>query len=398
MSKDPATPNLGDVSEIILAAAIAARFRKRLLSKDLKKFPVGKPIPLGDLPVINSDDIKDVLRVMVKKGGNDFDFKASFRKYDTNRLTKLKSKVFDNIEVTAAIPEPSARYISNEQNWNGIQDLFLSAVKKVNNDRNITKRAIFTEFNLQKDKIVVSGEGTKDQKGTKVDIRLDLFTEAGQMRPRKTTQISLKYDVGQFAQAVGLEFKQFGKVFGDLGLEWESYEEKFLEAIGGSEQTLLEKRYRDREGARDSAEVKALKRSVKNMFKTHILPQLKTKLTNEQFKSRLALYAKEKATKNESGLELVSFTKGGGVKQQDFGLRFVNAITKNDWEAAYIENESEQKAEDPTIIIYQALSDFSKKQYRLLQFRYRFDAIRQKQGYKLQMRTYVEAGGLLYTI
>lgn len=398
MAKDPATPNLGDVSEIILAAAIAARFRKRLLSQDLKKFPKDKPIPLGDLPKITPKDVKDVLRVMVKKGGNDFDFKASFKNFDTDRRSKLKSKVFDNIEVTAAIPEPSARYISNDQNWSGINDLFVSAVTKVNSDRNIAKRAIFAEFNLQKDKIVISGEGTKDQKGTKVDIRLDLFTEAGQMRPRKTTQISLKYDVGQFAQAVGLEFKQFGKVFGDLGLEWESYEQKFLEAIGGSEQTLLEKRYRDRERAKNSAEVKSLKSAVKAMFKTHILPQLKTKLQREQFKSKLALYAKEKATKNESGLELVSFTKGGGVKQQDFGPRFINAISHNAWEAIYVENEKEKQAEDPTIVIYQALADPSKKKYRLMQFRYRFDAMKQKTGYKLQMRTYVEAGGLLYTI
>ncbi len=256
-ARDPNAPNMGDVSEIILAAAIAARFKKRLEANDLKKMEKGKPIPLGDLPQVTVDDVKKVLTKMVKIGGNDFDFKANFSVKDTDRKSKIKSQITDTIEVTAAIPEPSARYISNEKTWNGINDLFRSAVAKVNQDANIRKKAIFAEFNLQEDKIIIAGEGTKDQKGTKVDIRLDLYTAAGVRRPRKSSQISLKYDVGQFAQAVGLEFKQFGKIFDPLGIEWKSYEEKFLQAIGGSEQTLLDKRYRDRTTARDSAEVKA---------------------------------------------------------------------------------------------------------------------------------------------
>lgn len=398
-ARDPNAPNMGDISEIILAAAIAARFKKRLEEGDLKKMEKGKPIPLGELPQVTVDDVKKVLTKMIKTGGNDFDFKANFTVKDTDRKSKIKSKITDKIEVTAAIPEPSARYISNEKTWNGINDLFRSSVAKVNQDRNIQKKAIFAEFNLQEDKIVIAGEGTKDQKGTKVDIRLDLYTAAGVRRSRKSTQISLKYDVGQFAQAVGLEFKQFGKIFDPLGIEWKSYEEKFLEAIGGSEQTLLDKRYRDRTTAKDSAEVKALKKSVKDMFKNHITLQLQTKLKDKAFKKKLAEYCKTKATKDESGLELVSFTKGGGFKQQDFGPRFISAVSNSSFDALYLEDKSSNnKSEDPTIVIYQSLSDYNNKKYRLVQFRYRFDAISQKTGYKLQMRTYVEAGGLLYTI
>ena len=398
-ARDPNAPNMGDISEIILAAAIAARFKKRLEESDLKKMERGRPIALGELPQVTVDDVKKVLTKMVKNGGNDFDFKANFIIKDTDRKSKIKSQITDKIEVTASIPEPSARYISNEKTWNGINDLFRSAVAKVNQDRNIKKKAIFAEFNLQEDKIVIAGEGTKDQKGTKVDIRLDLYTAAGVGRPRKSTQISLKYDVGQFAQSVGLEFKQFGKIFDPLGIEWISYEEKFLEAIGGSEQTLLDKRYRDRTTAKNSAEVKSLKKTVKEMFKTHITPQLQTKLKNKQFKIKLAEYCKTKATKDESGLELVSFTKGGGFKQQDFGPRFISAVSNSSFDVLYLEDKSStDKSEDPTIVIYQSLSDYNNKKYRLIQFRYRFDAISQKAGYKLQMRTYVEAGGLLYTI
>lgn len=398
-ARDPNAPNMGDISEIILAAAIAARFKKRLESSDLKKMEKGKPIALGDLPQVTVEDVKKVLTKMVKTGGNDFDFKATFNVKDTDRKSKIKSQITDKIEVTAAIPEPSARYISNEKTWPGINDLFRSSVAKVNSDSNIRKKAIFAEFNLQEDKIVIAGEGTKDQKGTKVDIRLDLYTAAGVRRPRKSTQISLKYDVGQFAQAVGLEFKQFGKIFEPLGIEWKSYEEEFLKSIGGSEQTLLDKRYRDRKTAGSSAEVLALKKTVKKMFKDHITPQLQRKLKDENFKKRLAEYCKTKATKDESGLELVSFTKGGGFKQQDFGPRFISAVTHTLFDALYLEDKaSVDKSEDPTIVVYQSLSDYSNKKYRLIQFRYRFDAISQKTGYKLQMRTYVEAGGLLYTI
>jgi len=393
MAKESNTPNMGDVSEIILAAAIAARFKKRLEAADLKRMTKGAPISLGNLPQVTVGDVKKVLTKMVKIGGNDFDFKASFSVKDTDRKSKIKSQITDKIEVTAAIPEPSARYISNDKTWPGINDLFLSSVAKVNSDSNIKKKAIFTEFNLQEDKIVIASEGTKDQKGTKVDIRLDLYTAAGVRRPRTSTQISLKYDVGQFAQAVGLEFKQFGKIFEPLGIETKSYEDKFLKAIGGSEQTLLDKRYRDRTTAGNSAEVRALKKTVKKMFKEHVTPKLKTKLQDKNFKKRLAEYCKTKATRNESGLELVSFTKGGGFKQQDFGPRFISAVTNTSFDALYLEN-----LEDPTIIIYKKSSDYNDKKYRLIQFRYRFDAMGQTTGYKLQMRTYVEAGGLLYTI
>lgn len=80
---------------------------------------------------------------MVKTGGNDFDFKASFSVKDTDRRSKIKSQITDKIEVTAAIPEPSARYISNDKTWPGINDLFRSSVAKVNSDGNIRKKSYF---------------------------------------------------------------------------------------------------------------------------------------------------------------------------------------------------------------------------------------------------------------
>ena len=127
---------------------------------------------------------------------------------DRNIDTKQISRITDNISVSVGLPQPSAQFLSNSANWGSLFDIFNAAVNKVNSDTAIKQKVFRTQFNLKQDSITINGIGTRNQRSTKVDIRLDIST-GGIMAPRTSSQISLKYEAPQFAQAVGLQFDRF---------------------------------------------------------------------------------------------------------------------------------------------------------------------------------------------
>ena len=114
-------------------------------------------------------------------------------------------------------------------------------------------------------------------------------------------------------------------------------------------------------------------------------------LQQPAFKQTLANYVISKATRDESGVELVKFLKDGTSITQTFGQDFIDNITSNEWEAEYT------LSNNPTIIIFK--KGGSRRTDKLLQFRYRADARKNNDNsYNILMRTYVEAGSLLYTL
>lgn len=378
--------NKGDVSEAILACAIAARFKKRL---DVTKYDKKAVITLNQLPTVDINDVHKILKDVV---GSNFIYNYSMK--DSDAIKKIQTDITDTLTVDASIPAKSAAYLAKPINWGSLFDIFQSAVSKVNSDTRITQKTYKTQFNLQEDKIIVSGVGTKDQKGTKVDIRIDILTSAGKMRPRTSSQISLKYDAPQFAQSVGLEFSKFSSIFEPLGVSnYLNDEEMFNSAIYDVYPDILGKRFNDRNSITSSNEVKALKETARKIFGGRILKELKSKLKTREFRTLLAQYCIEKATKNESGVELVKFMPGGKVSTQRFGQRFVDSITATELEAQFLDN-----VEDPTVVIFK--KGGSNKTDKLIQFRYRTDArnITSENKYVIQMRTYVESGPLLYYV
>jgi hypothetical protein len=378
--------NKGDISEAILACAIAARFKKRL---DVTKFSKEAVITLNHLPIININDVHSILKDVVTNN-----FVSNYSVNDSDSIKKINSNITDSLTVDASIPAKSAAYLAKPINWGHLSDIFQSAVNKVNSDTRITQKTYKTQFNLQEDKIVVSGVGTKDQKGTKVDIRIDIFTAAGNMRPRTSSQISLKYDAPQFAQSVGLEFNKFSSIFEPLGISnYLNDEQMFNSAIYEVYPDILGKRFNSRDSITSSNEVKALKKTARKIFGGRILSELKDKLKSREFRTLLAQYCIEKATKNESGVELVKFMPGGKAYTQKFGQRFIDSISATEFDAEFLDN-----VEDPTVVIF--IKGRSNKTDKLIQFRYRTDArkIASENKYVIQMRTYVESGPLLYYI
>ena len=393
--------NNGDISELILAAAIAAKFKKRLSAAKLSREQI---ISIGDLPRITSGDVKGTLRTIISNS-----FRSQFNVSDRDIVNKRISKVTDNISVSISIPANSERYMSAQpigSRFVNFENIFNSATNFVNADTEIKRKVFNTQFNLKNDLIEIQGVGTAGQRTTKVDVRVDITTRGATLL-RKSSQISLKFNTGQFAQSVGLEFEKFADIFEDLGItDYTQDEAEFNKAIFDVYPDILGKRFSSREAITQSNEVKALKEAARKVFTGRIKRELDSKINNVNFKSTLASFIKKKATLNESGVELVEFLDNGRFIKQTFGDDFTNAITSMDLAVTiktYTKNFGPgrmmgDETNNPTICIYKKGGD--PVQDLLVEFRYRSDSLKPKgqNYYLIKMRTLVLAGESLYTL
>tara|TARA_B100001989_G_scaffold4031_1_gene2733 strand:- start:69 stop:1277 length:1209 start_codon:yes stop_codon:yes gene_type:complete len=392
--------NNGDISELILAAAIAAKFKKRLSAAKLSREQI---ISIGDLPRITSGDVKGTLRTIISNS-----FRSQFNVSDRDIVNKRISKVTDNISVTIRIPANSERYMSAQpigSRFVNFENIFNSATNFVNADTEIRRKVFNTQFNLKEDLIEIQGVGTAGQRTTKVDVRVDITT-GGATLLRKSSQISLKFNTGQFAQSVGLEFDKFADIFEDLGItNYTQDEAEFNKAIFDVYPDILGKRFSSREEVTQSNEVKALKEAARKVFTGRIKRELDSKINDVNFKSTLASFIKKKATLNESGVELVKFLDDGRFLKQTFGDDFTNAITSMDLAVTiktYTRNVKGgrigEETNNPTLCIYKKGGD--PVQDLLVEFRYRSDSLKPKgqNYYLIKMRTLVLAGESLYTM
>ena len=393
--------NNGDISELILAAAIAAKFKKRLSVAKLSREQI---ISIGDLPRITSGDVKGTLRTIISNS-----FRSQFNVSDRDIVNKRISKVTDNISVAVRIPVNSERYISAQpigSRFVNFENIFNSATNFVNADTEIKRKVFNTQFNLKNDLIEIQGVGTAGQRTTKVDVRVDITT-GGATLLRKSSQISLKFETGQFAQTVGLEFEKFADIFEELGItDYQKDKEIFDKAIFDAYPDITGKRFSSRQDLTQSNEVRALKEAARKVFTGRIKRELDSKINNVNFKSTLASYIKNKATLNESGVELVKFLDNSRFLKQTFGDDFTNAITSMDLAVTiktYTRNFGPgqmvgDETDNPTICIYKKGGD--PVQDLLIEFRYRSDAQKPKgqNYYLIKMRTLVMAGEKLYTL
>ena len=393
--------NNGDIAELILAAAIASKFQKRLSEAKLSKEQI---ISIGDLPRVTSGEVKNTLKTVISNS-----FSSQFNVRDRDIINKRISRVTDNISVVVKIPANSERYISAQpigSRFSNFENIFNSATNFVNADTEIKRKVFNTQFNLKKDSIEIQGVGTKGQTETKVDVRVDITT-GGVMAPRTSSQISLKFQTGQFAQTVGLEFDKFADIFEELGItDYTKDKEEFDKAIFETYPEILGKRFNSREDVTQSNEVRALKTAARKVFTGRIKRELDSKINNVNFKSALASFIKKKATLNESGVELVKFLDDGRFFKQTFGDDFTNAILSMDL-AVTIKTYSRNfgagrmmgdETDNPTICIYKKGGD--PVQDLLVEFRYRSDSLKPKgqNYYLIKMRTLVLAGESLYTL
>ena len=378
--------NKGDLAEAILAAAVAARFKKRFKESDFAGQTSSTAVNVNNLKPINLADVEEVLRQVVRGA-------AVYSVRDFDKKTKMESDVYDNITVSVSIPQTSMNFLTKTENWASVSNIFNSAVTKVNQDSALRLSATNLSINLKEDTISVKGVGTENQKGTKVDLLVEV-NQGGKKLGSHSKKISLKYDAPQFGQAVGLEFENFGKIFDPLGLnDYQKFNQMFNTEVMLPFPDILSKRFDSRDSIISSKEVVALKKVAKEVFRS-ITNQLKNKLNDVEFKEQLARYCIEKATSNESGVELVKFTTSGGQYTQKFGQTFIDNVKSTNFDVTF-----DSSGSDPKVVIHEKGKGTSKG-YKLIQFRYRTDASASNTAgkKKILMRSYVESGDLLYKL
>ena len=191
--------NKGDVSEGILAAAIAARFiskTKQITTADVLKV-------IGQLKPGKS----------AAKGFSSITAFSSPNK---------KATIVDTVVCSVNLAEVNMKAFLNKNIYKDKDvNLLVSAAISYANSPHVQEWADLLYNNNQKNKIDVRSEGLLDQTGTKVDLRVVVDgTQCG-------VGVSLKAgDVKQFGQVGGASMRSMTEFFGPLGVKYNSAHEK----------------------------------------------------------------------------------------------------------------------------------------------------------------------------
>ena len=213
--------NRGDIAEVILAAAVSAKFYDRpandnktpwVVTYNEVLFMVKKILKTGRIVSKRHDLVKVDSRV---KGKITLPKGVYYKEIPT---------IIDDIKFSASVPIKAWTWLKDHKNnFKEIDDLFQSSIKYVNNHKLLADTATKIAVNAKVDEFVVAASGTEDQKGTKVDIKMTLNGK------RTSTQISLKVKGGnQFAQISGIGFDKLKALWEDgLGLNITTIKRKY---------------------------------------------------------------------------------------------------------------------------------------------------------------------------
>lgn len=359
--------NRGDLAEIILGAAVAAKF----------KYP-----PLSGLTTITRKQVEEILLLVTK---------AASKKTMMQRADKQKGtvKVDDNIEFRVGVPAKAWTFISNKSNWKMVDELFLSSEKYVNTDRRLRGQVNKVYINGKKDFVLVNADGTGDQKGTKADIKLSINGK------ETVNQISLKVKGGeQFAQVAGVTFEKQTTIWGKLGIDVSSAKtnyDKYFQLVD------FETRFKDR-GAINKTDIGLnLRLAAAEAYKIGA-KKLEAGLSKSDPKMihALTMFVKQGAIKDDPNIELVKLV-GGTFKRAKFGKQFEENMKMI---APTLKVEYTRKT-DPIVKIFDPDRGSGAKGL-LIQIRGKYTAESSGSGdrkvYKPYFRNIVEAGDLFFEL
>ena len=378
MAKAKIDANRGDLFEAFFAAAVAARYVKRVSKKTSKK-----------VPTIESSDVDAVLTEMLKSG----------YKKDVN---DVGSAVFDNVSVTLQIPKKATAFLKKKANWRRVEDLKNGAIRFVNGDSKVTSQSRSLSENEKDDIVKVVAAGTEDQKGTKADVKVEIESKD---KRYKNADYSLKVSGGeQFHQVSGLGFDKFVKIFGEMGLDVKEseavYEIKLTEFF---DDEVYTKKYASRDDAEESGGGVNLKASAKVVYsqaQQKLEGGLNQSLEAEasDLKKKFADYivfglsrnVETEVVKFVSERDVRSFIVNKDFKELLLNTRYTTELTK---------------AAAPTIKIYRADESGKKlagKENFIMQIRYKLEVASATSNgikqYKFYPRHYMEAQAGMFTV
>lgn len=371
MAAEKIDANRGDLFEAFFAAAVAARFVKRAKTKNAKS-----------LPPINAGDVEKILTEMMKDG---------YRK----NVNDVGSAVIDTVTVNVSIPAKASKFLQTRSNWGKVTDLRDGAVRFANSHSRLNSQARGFSINQREDEITVTAAGTEDQKGTKADVKVEVFSPSAPDRRYRNIDYSLKVSGGeQFHQVSGLGFDKFQNIFNEMGVDVskssKAYEQKLTEFF---DKEVYTKKYSSREEAQRTGGGDNLKAAAKLVYAN--AQDIMHKGLNDQgtnsIKMQFADYIIYGLSRNVT-TELVKFQASGQVKTRVADRAFRDTLVNTRFVAEI------KKTGDPKIEIYVADELGRKKSGKdnfIMQIRYKLEVASGKAGgmkvYRFYPRHYLEA-------
>ena len=278
----PSKPSKGDIGEAVIAAAICARF---VYKNDR----------------ITPQKVMEIMKTLGHKGIKSYPGKNGKFVENTFKAKNKGVKVLDDvrcyISLNKAAITASLKPKSNYGVWaykDVIPDQARSACAYVNTGK-VTRWAETVYNNRRYDKIEIVSDGLGDQKGTKVDTRVKITDQEGNLQP-VNINLSMKVD----------DVKQFGQV---SGMTFEVQQELWKQLFGyTSEVTRLKSKWEE------LAEEKSDLPGALNMVYDEVYKEVEGDLMGpkrDQLVKTISEGITYFATRHEEHVELLNLGKGG---------------------------------------------------------------------------------------
>jgi hypothetical protein len=201
--------NRGNIAEILFSAAIVARFKAGC----------------GNHTRIGETEIKAIME-LCKINNNTITLESP------NKGTTIK----DDLVFKYQIGEPHWRAVKNPKLWPMWSQIVEASIKYANSV-NVVDLVAEVWGNGVKNSIIVLSDGETDQKGTKVDVRVQVTDHAGDLSGPDFLKISLKVDgVKQFGQMGGTTLDVQKKLWKDsFGIDVNMTQQSYDKLKGGIE-------------------------------------------------------------------------------------------------------------------------------------------------------------------
>ena len=281
--------NMGDVAEGVFACAITARFINR---------------------EVNQISARDVMGIIGSLAPQPILGRKSQRAIYSTTAPNLGVQVRDGIKLELVLGAANMAFVVKGQ---GLEQ-FVAASLQYANRQSVTTWVKTLYTNRRADRIEILGDGVSGQRSTKVDTKVKVTNDKGQLQP-VNIDVSLKAgEVKQFGQVGGIEIQNLSKFFSNIfGVQVDSF-------IQGKyqEKTISEK---DVEGGLNYLYEEVTKKL------NDINPSIVQSIANG-----IKLYA----TGGDENVELVQLSKGEAtiynfkdVGQKLAGLKYSATVTKS---------------------------------------------------------------------
>ena len=188
--------NMGDVAEGVFAAAVGARF-------------------LYKNQTITYSQVSSVLRQLSASGRTRVPGKNGFRVEMVRPSPNLGIALQDDVRIFVSLAETNMNFLLNPGNTASLRP-YINAALAYANSITVRQWADLVYTNRRYDKIEIISNGLSGQTTTKVDVRVKITDDEGNLRP-VNINVSLKAgDVKQFGQLGGTEFSDLVQFFNNL--------------------------------------------------------------------------------------------------------------------------------------------------------------------------------------